>query len=234
MDRDYIAEHQVAERYLQGKLSAEEQAAFEEAFLSSEDLLDELESAELLRQGLNDLAAVERARPSSANASWFGALFQSPRYAMAASVLLLVSLGVSSTLLHRLGEQDAAGFPVAATRIVPLVSVRGAAPDPSVNTLHAGAGDQQTVLMLDPGFEPYSRYRVTVHRLDAAAEPALVVQVGGLQPGYEEMLALALPPRMLEPGEYRVTIEGWRDEWPADHAFDRIDSVPLRVLPSAR
>lgn len=234
MDRDYIAEHQVVERYLQGRLSAAEAAAFEEAFLSSEDLLDELESAELLGQGLNDLAAVERARPTGAKPSWLGGLFHSPRYAMAASLLLLVSLGVSSTLLHQLRERDAVGYPVASTRIVPLVSVRGTAPDPSVNTLRAGAGDEQTVLMLDPGFEPYSRYRVTVQRMEAGAEPSRVLQVDGLQPGYEEMLALALAPRMLEPGEYRVTIEGWRDEWPADHAFDRIDSLPLRVLPSAR
>jgi hypothetical protein len=137
-------------------------------------------------------------------------------------------------LLHQLNQRDAAGLPVASTRIVPLVSVRSAPGTPSANTIHVGAQNQQMVLMLDPGFEEYARYRVTIDRLQAGAEPARVMQVDGLQPGYEEMLALALSPGVLEPGDYRVEIEGWRDEWPADHAFDPIESLPLRVLPPSR
>jgi hypothetical protein len=234
MDREHIAEHLLVERYLQDGLSAEEQAAFEEAFLSSEDLLDQLESAEMLRQGLNDVATLEQAQPAGSKPSWFVSMFNSPRYAMAASFLLLVSLGVSSSLLHQLGQGDGAEFSISPTQIVPLVSVRGAPGDPSVNTLRIGAGNEQMVLMLDPGFEQYSHYRASVFRLQAGSEPAQVMQVDGLQPGYEEMLALALSARALVPGDYQVTIEGWREEWPADHAFDRIDTVPLRVVAPSR
>jgi hypothetical protein len=230
MDREYIVKNLLVERYLQGSLSAEEQTAFEEALLSSEDLLDQLESAELLQQGMNDVATLEQPQPASSRPSWFVSMFNSPRYAMAASFLLLVSLGVSSTLLHQLGQRDGPEFSITSTQIVPLVSVRGAPGDRSVNTVRIGERNEQTVLMLDPGFDQYARYRATVYRLQAGAEPTQVIQVDDLRPGYEEMLALALSSRVLEPGDYQVTIEGWRDEWPADHAFERIDMVPLRVV----
>lgn len=239
MERDYITENQLAERYLQGKLSSREEAAFEEAFLSSTELLDELETAELLSQGLNDLAALEpdrrmQAQPTvpDSKASWLASLFHSPRYAMAASFLLLVSLGVSSTLLHRLGEQGSSHFATTA-QIVPLVSVRGTAGSQTVNTIQVGDGDRQFVLMIDPGFDNYSHYRATVNRLNSATAPVQVWQADGLQPGYEEMLALAISSNLLEPGEYRVVVEAWRDEWSSDHAFEPVDTLAFRVVRAA-
>ena len=29
---------------------------------------------------------------------------------------------------------------------------------------------------------------------------------------------------------YVVQVEGWRDDWPANHAFDSIDTVTFRVI----
>lgn len=233
MDREYIAKHLLVERYLQGQLSADEQAEFEEALLSSQDLLDELESAEMLRRGLKDVASLERTLPAHSKPSWPLSMFSSPRYAMAASFLLLVSLGVSSTLFYQLNQWSDLGITVTSTQIVPLVSVRSAPGSQSVNTVQVGEGSGQTVLMLDPGFDPYTRYRVTVFRLQPGADAMQVAQVDGLKPGYEEMLALALSPDVLEAGNYQVTIEGRRDEWPDDRAFDRIDTLPLRVVSSS-
>jgi len=230
MEKDYLDNNLLVERYLRGELSAEEQAAFEEALLSSADLVDQLESAELLQQGLRDVANLEQAHSAAPATSRFANLFNSPRYAMAASFMLLVSLGLSGTLLYQRGALD---VPVMSTQIVPLITVRGAPGDQAVNTLRVAEGNEQTVLMLDPGFEPYTHYRATIYRLDAANRPTRVVQVDGLTPGYEEMLALSLTSRGWKPGDYEVAIEGWRDEWPAGHAFDLVDTVPLRVVPPA-
>jgi hypothetical protein len=118
-------------------------------------------------------------------------------------------------------------------QIVPLVSVRGAPGLPAVNTIEVGADSRQSVLMLDPGLADYSHYRATVHRLAAGTEPVQVWQVDRLQPGYEEMLALAVSSELLEPGEYRVTIEGWREEWTPGHAFETVDTVAFRVVQSS-
>ena len=62
MDREYIKDHQLIERHLQGKLSGEERQALEGQIMSSVDLLDEAEAAELLQQGLKDVFAVKKSR----------------------------------------------------------------------------------------------------------------------------------------------------------------------------
>lgn len=232
MDEDRINDSLLIERYLQGKLSEEEVADFEESFLSSEELLDELEAAEHLQQGLNDLTTLEKAQVPGKDrlpgklVSGINSMFQSPRYAMAASFLLVVSLGFSSFLIQqnvRLSENSPGlAVPVG---IVPLVSVRGTTSGEPVNTLHLGDTAQQYVLMLDPGYETYAHIRATVFRLDPIREPVRLWQVDNMLPGFEDMLALSLPGSILESGDYEIRLEGWQDEWPADHAFDPIRTI---------
>jgi len=232
MDELGTNDNLLIERYLQGKLSAEDAADFEERFLSSDELLDELEAAERLQQGLNDLDTLEKARGTSRGrfagrlVAGVNSMFQSPRYAMAASFLLLVSLGFSGFLVQqnaRLGENVAGqAVPV---EILPLVSVRGAMSGEAVNTLRLGDAQQQFILMLDPGFESYASIRATVFRLDPKRAPVQVWQVDNMQPGYEDMLALSLPGSILESGDYEIRLEGWQDQWPAGHAFDPIRTI---------
>lgn len=234
MDEKYINEEMLIERYLEGKLTAEQAATFEEQFLSSDELLNELETAERLGQGLHDVSALENAhvtkKPTSniVSSSNVTALFQSPRYAMAASFMLLVSLGVSSVLLQKnahLSEFDSnQAIP---TEIIPLVSVRGVGSE--MNTLPLGDAPKQFVLMLDPGFEPYSHYRATVYQLDPAKEPAMLWQVDQMLPGYEDMLALSVPSSVLSPGDYAIQLEGWQAEWPANHGFEQLDTKTFKI-----
>src|SRR5262252_7885366 len=125
MDRQYIREHQVIERYLKGELTAEEETEFEEAYLGDPDLLDEIELVERLQGGLKKLKAsggVARHR-----GAWFRGL-ATPQYAAAASALLALSLVVSSALyVQNLALRQGQGLVAngAVTRIVPLLGVRG-------------------------------------------------------------------------------------------------------------
>ena len=48
MDRQYIEDHNVIERYLKNQLSVDELEAFEDAFILDPDLLEEIDSAEAL------------------------------------------------------------------------------------------------------------------------------------------------------------------------------------------
>ena len=229
MDEKYINENMLVERYLEGKLTAERAASFEEQFLSSDELLNELEAAERLGQGLHDMSALENAHVTKKPTSNVVSLFQSPRYAMAASFMLLVSLGVSSVLLQKnahLSEFDSNR--AVPTEIIPLVSVRGAAGS-ELNTLPFGDAPRQFVLMIDPGFEPYSHYRATVYQLDSAKEPAMLWQVDEMLPGYEDMLALSVPSSVLSPGDYEIQLEGWLDEWPANHGFEQLDTKTFNI-----
>ncbi len=229
MDETHTKEDMLVERYLEGKLTAEQAASFEEQFLSSDELLNELEAAERLGQGLHDMSALENAHVTKKPTSNVVSLFQSPRYAMAASFMLLVSMGISSVLLQKnahLSEFDSnRAIP---TEIIPLVSVRGAAGN-ELNTLPLGDAPKQFVLMLDPGFETYSHYRATVYQLDAAKEPAMLWQVDEMLPGYEDMLALSVPSSVLNPGDYEIQLEGWLDEWPANHGFEQLDTKTFKI-----
>jgi len=64
MDHRYIEEHNIVDRYLMGKLPAEDRARFEEHFIDCEDCLDRLELTEDFRHALQTVAAEEAARPS--------------------------------------------------------------------------------------------------------------------------------------------------------------------------
>jgi hypothetical protein len=62
MEHSYIEEHNIADRYLSGKLSPEEQMRFEEHFVDCTQCLDRLEPTDDLRAGLKTIAAEEALR----------------------------------------------------------------------------------------------------------------------------------------------------------------------------
>ena len=232
MDEEQMKNSQLIEQYLQGGLSPEEQAAFEEEFLSSQQLLDELEAAEKLQQGLQDLAALDQARPPEKQPPWIMSMFHSPQYAMAASFLLVVSLGVSGVLLQGDGRTSGPDLMNSAmhTQIIPLISVRGTSNDQPINTLQIGGDKQYFVLMLDPGFSAHSHYRTSVYRMGPENASTRIWQVDEMSPGYEDMLALNLPSSILEPGTFEVRIEGWRDEWPTNQDWEMVDTLTFNCI----
>jgi Putative zinc-finger len=59
MEHSYIEDHNIADRYLSGKLSPEERMRFEEHFLDCTQCLDRLEPTEDLRTGLKTIVAEE-------------------------------------------------------------------------------------------------------------------------------------------------------------------------------
>jgi hypothetical protein len=232
MDREYIKDHQVIERYLQDKLSTDEQAAFEELYLSSPDLLDELEAAQSLQQGLQDLAVLEKADQAEKRNPWLASVFNSPQYAMAASVLLIVSLAVTGTLYQRIDQQgiEDPGYSLMTTQIQPLISTRATPGSEQVNKLHLGNTPQQFVLMVDPGFSSYSHYRTSVYLEQNGDRQTTIWQGDRMLPGYEDMLAVSLPSSILKEGVYVVEVEGWRNDWPAGHDFEPVETLTFEVI----
>lgn len=84
-------------------------------------------------------------------------------------------------------------------------------------------------MMLDPGFEDYSRFRTTVYRLENSGAKTMLWQVDDMSPGYEDMLALSVPGSVLEAGDFEIRVEGWRNEWPAAHEYEQVNTLTLRV-----
>ena len=57
MDRTYVAENNIIERYLMNKLSPDERDEFEQFYLDDPQTLDELEMAKRLIDGLKKIKA---------------------------------------------------------------------------------------------------------------------------------------------------------------------------------
>ncbi len=55
MDRNYIAKHNIIERYLMNKLTPDERDEFEQFYINDPETLDELETTRRLLKGLRKL-----------------------------------------------------------------------------------------------------------------------------------------------------------------------------------
>lgn len=200
MDREYISQHNVIERYLSDSLTEEELAAFEERCLWCQETLDELEVAERLREGLRDLSHGEAAVAPSGRGA-IARVFFSPQWAAAASVMLAVSLGVTGYLMRRDGVSP---HGVATTQIYMIEATRGDDAPPFV--VRVAPEDRWVVLVVYPEPGRHHAYRVELQRAGEQqpawhAENIAAVRATG-------SLALTLPAAVLRPGDYRLEVTG--------------------------
>lgn len=209
------------DRYLAGTLSTEEQSAFEAHILSCQECLDELELTDRLRVGIKDAfghlpVGVDQHASDTGRATW-----GSPRYATAASVLLAASLLAAGLMYGRPdgheGPAAAQVFPIHATRSV------NAAP---TSVVRLSSPDAMAVLLVDPGLTDYADYRVHVRRDDATFR-STVTELEGLQPTYEDMLAVTIPATVLPAGDYTIELSG-RDGHDGDYA--QVARLTFRVV----
>jgi hypothetical protein len=226
MDRQYIRDHEVIERYLSGALTAEEEQAFEEAYLGDQELLDQVQAAERLRTGIKELGSagsLERVRPSAGWHQWLA----SPRYAAAASVLLAVSLGFSAMLYRENLDLRESGTAQTfeRTRLVRLEALRGG----TEREISAPEPDERTVLQLDAGTVAYDTYRGTLNRRGGDRFETIWSRAD-LMPEPDETILIGVPGRDLQPGTYEALLEGRMNDWPAER-FDEITRVGLKVVP---
>jgi hypothetical protein len=226
MDRQYIRDHAVIERYLSGALTAEEEQAFEEAYLGDAELLDEVQAAEQLREGIKELDSAGRLERPRAPTGWRQWL-ASPQYAAAASVLLAVSLGFSAMLYRENVDLRGVGVSQVSerTRLVRLEALRGG----NVAEISAPETDERIVLQLDAGTVAYDTYRGTLMRRDGDQFETIWSRADLVtQP--EETVLIGVPGRALLPGNYEARLDGRMNDWPAER-FDEISRLDLRVVP---
>jgi hypothetical protein len=104
MDHHYIEDHGIADRYLLGKLPAEERVRFEEHFVDCHECLERLEMTESFRSALQTVAAEDAARASAyakvGLLAWVARLSRGRRAVLLASAILLL-LTLPAALLIR-------------------------------------------------------------------------------------------------------------------------------------
>jgi hypothetical protein len=227
MDQKYIELHLVVDRFLQGTLSEGEVIEFEERLTWDHALIDELELAERLRDGLRVATGEGSYMVAAARAgvaSWLSNLFSIPQYAAAASFALAVAL-TAGVLLNPFGAgHGTGGFQTIPTEIVPLVVVRGANASPVV--FSAGT---QLVLLVDVT-RSHASYRVTI-RPDRPGAPPFWTQ-DDMLPTHLDSLAIGMPGDLLEAGPYVLTVEGVSTPDGGEKAYEHIQNIAFDSAPA--
>jgi len=224
MDSNYIEQHLLIDRYLQGTLKEGEKDAFEERLVWDQELVDELDLAEHLREGLRAAATAREyvAKPRGFNlAAMVAGMFAVPQYAAAASFVLAVMLTAGVLLNPFVNTGGSQGYTTAQTEIVPLLAVRGA----SISTINVDE-NAWTVLLVDV-MGNYASYRVTIRKDDPAAEPIWVQD--GLTPTYLDALAISMPGDALDAGRYVLSLEGTTESDPGDKKYEQIQDIPFET-----
>lgn len=251
MDHPRIDEERILDRYLVGRLSAEEEALFEEHLFECADCLEKARWGEELRRGLHEVAAqeaIQEATQAAARATaWVGLLAwlrrRPARPARLARLGGLALLGLAlvgalvvlpALVLRQQVElrqlREAAGKPPAAngglTRpvgdfLVVSLGVVRGASSREVE-LRPDPTKAAVLLSIELATVDAGHYRVTL-----SDEADHVLWRGeNLEPNLYDTLLIALPSSFLAPGRYRITVEGLTAD-----GSEPAGEVRLRVLP---
>jgi hypothetical protein len=227
IEQEYIQLHLVVDRYLQGTLSADEVAEFEERLVWDHELIDEIDLAERFRDGLRAAERKGRETVTSDRASigdWLSNLFSIPQYAAAGAFAVAAALTAGVLLNPFSARLSTDGFQATSTEIVPLVAVRGATASPVVFS----AGTQLVLLVDVTG--SHASYRVTI-RADRPGVSPFWTQ-DDMRPTYLESLAVSMPGDLLEAGLYALTIEGVSKSPDGEKTYEHIQDISFESAPA--
>ncbi len=206
MDRRYIEENQIIDRYLMDKLSDDEMETFEQLFLEDPEIVREIEIRKLFIRGIRqaDRTGLLPMSEDESSSLWRWLPGMGPAFpavaAVSAAILLVVAMlqynqitrlqNVNAEQVGQIGQLMA---PQANTLLVPLGLTRGATPgaEPVVR-VHLSSTVEQVILALDIEFLSFDNYRLSLDREgagqlwssdSASAPPAVVIPAGLLVPG---------------------------------------------------
>lgn len=216
MDRRYIEENQIIDRYLMNKLSDEETETFEQFFLEDLELVQEIEFRKHFIRGLRkaDRTGLLQSDDDQSSSIWQWLPLMRPSFpavaAISVAILLMVAAlqysqiarlqMVNEEQLNQIGQLM---VPQANTLLVPLGLTRGVTTrDEPVVRVHLSPAVEQVILALDIDPLSFDNYRLSLDREGAgqlwssdsdSAPPAVV-----------------LPAELLVPGDYYLQVYGAR------------------------
>jgi Putative zinc-finger len=222
MDHAEIEARGLVESYHRGLLPPEEEALFEEHFVTCERCMEQLELARGFQKGLKTAVAEDAARATLARAGLFAWLARRSRRAQwgaALALLALLSLPVLwSSRTASPGPPRGLAGPLVNAPVFLLTTQRGEEGPAVIDRAQAG---ELLSLAVDVGNDPgFESYRVTITR-----EGRAVFTEDGLYPNALEALMITFPSSFFSPGEHRLRLEGVR---PGGETAE-IGQFPFRV-----
>lgn len=231
MDHSFIERADIIDRYVRGTMPPAERSEFEEHYLDCEECLEQLELARSLREGIKVCAAQEsHGVASQPRSRWFG--WFSWRLATTAAMAVLLISAIPSVVLYRSLERTRTELDQETHKADQLIN----APllPPAVYTLSPTRGAQATrtiripesprwiLLALELDTSQYHDYRAVLR--DGTGQAAWTS--GDLKADGPDAIGVALPSRILQPGEYTLLLEGRA----ADGRYVSAASFPLRAV----
>jgi len=231
MEHSFIERSDVIDRYVRGRMPPAERSEFEEHFLDCQECLDQLELARSLREGIKVCAAhqpsVAAPRPRPGSFDWF-----SWRPAAAAAMAVLLISAIPSIILYRSLESTRSDLdretrkadqlinaPLLPPAVYTLSPTRGAQ---AARTIRIPESPRWILLALELDTSQYHDYRAVLQ--DGAGQTAW--SSGSLKADAPDAIGVALPSRILHPGDYVLVLEGQA----ANGSFASAASFPLRAV----
>jgi hypothetical protein len=194
--------HFLVDDYLRGDLDDTQLAAFEERLVWDQSLLDELELAERLKEGLRasqPAMAHQSEAHSTSVSSRLSNWMARPMYAAAASFLLATTLATVFYPAFYNPDLAATSYTTAHTALVPLMTFRNG--DPHKISVR---DDTTSVLLIDILTE-HDSYRAMIRSEPSGDE---VWSGDDLRLTDLDRLAISVPGSSLIPGQYTVSVYG--------------------------
>lgn len=217
MDHPHIDDEKIVDRYLAGRLAADDEARFEAHLFTCTACLEQVESGEDLRRGLQAVAAQDAAQATVA----LGLMVWLRRRpvalaglaALALALVLLPALLLRQQMVLRDALRRAEASTQAALRVphgltTPLadflqVSLGAVRDDASEMEIRLDPGKEAVLLALELPLSSAARFRVSLY--DNAGTQ--LWRGDDLTPNLYDTLLIVLPTSFLQPGDYRITVE---------------------------
>jgi hypothetical protein len=212
MDRDFILQNQIVERYLGGRLPIKGVQDFEHFCRTHPELLDQIGLGERINAALRLLEAGGRSAPweQRPQRRW-----EQLPVLVALSVLCAALAVTTLWMLNRLSvqgrksqslEQQLAAQPLDPALSTRRINVTPSRTAPSTHPVAVigGAAAELADVYIDMSWSRYPSFNLTIDRIDQGR----VAILHNLQKDSNGVLHLALNSSALGPGDYELTIEG--------------------------
>ena len=218
MDRDFIVQHQIVERYIGGRLPLKGAQDFEHYCRQHPKLLDEIALGDRINAALRLLDAGGRAPPwEQRPARWWEKLPAILALGGLCTALAITTLWTSSRLSAQRRAAQGLQQEMKAQALDPAQSTRHITIDPSRTApsqrslaVIGGSAAEFAELSINLSWSRYTAFDLTIDRVDQGR----VAVLRNLQRDSNGQVQLALNSSALGPGDYQLTIEGitWRGE----------------------
>ncbi len=230
MDKAFIQQNQIIERYLMGRLPLKGAQDFERFCRENPETVTQLGLSDRINAALKLLDAsgqpepwAEKAPPKWQRPEVFIGLAALAGVLLIGVILLAVSVHQKTDALAAQKQelQQQPLLPAQSTRVITVKPSRNG--PPGGNGFSIGGGRTELAdLKLDVSWSPYMIFHVTIDRVDQGRFAVL----GNLARDSNGQLRIALNSSALGPGEYQMEIQGV-DKWgnPVPQAWTRFSSV---------